>query len=278
MNLDKMSTSNKLFRLARCFAIAYLLVLFLMTFLETWLVYPAPSPDSGLWNPTGYAHQDVYFQSADNTKLHGWLFEHASAKRVILYCHGNGEDISSHAALMDRLRKELDATLLVFDYRGYGRSEGRPKESGVIADGMAAHRWLAEHAGVAPSEVVLMGRSLGGGVAVASAAELGAKALVLQSTFARMVDTAAQLYPWLPVRWVMSNRYDSLARAEDYHGPVLQSHGTDDGMIPIAEGRRLFDAFDSAHKQWIEIPAGGHNAPQPTGYYLQLREFLDLRA
>lgn len=255
--------------------VAYLIAVLLMTMLETRLVYPAPSPESGLWNPTGYAHEDVHFESEDGTRLHGWLFEHTKPKYIALYCHGNGEDVSSHAALMDRLRSELDATVFVFDYRGYGQSEGRPKEAGVVADGMAAHQWLAEYAGVEPSDVVLMGRSLGGGVAVASAAKLGAKALVLQSTFARMVDTAALHYPWLPVRWVMHNRYNSIARAADYHGPVMQSHGASDGMIPIAEGRRLFDAFDSPHKLWVDIPAGGHNTSQPPNYYRQLRQFLD---
>ena len=260
---------------ARPLAIAYLSVVLIMTFIETWLVYPAPPRDSGEWNPQGYGHEDVWITSLDGTQLHGWLFEHPNPQHVVLYCHGNGEHVAHNVDLMDHLRRELNATVLIFDYRGYGKSEGRPHEKGVVSDGKAAHRWLAERTGVDTSDVVLIGRSLGGGVVVASAAELGARALVLQSTFARMVDTAAELYPWLPVRLVMRNRYDSLAHIAKYDGPILQSHGTDDELVPYHHAQKLFAAANSNRKEWIDVPGGGHCTPQPRDYYGQLRDFLN---
>lgn len=198
----------------------------------------------------------MWFTSADGTRLHGWLFEHPEPQHVVLYCHGNGEHVAYNADLMNHLRHVLDATVLVFDYRGYGKSEGRPHEAGVVADGKAAHRWLAERSGIASEQIVLMGRSLGGGVAAASAADIGAKALVLQSTFARMVDTAAELYPWLPVRLVMRNRYDSVAHIQQYNGPVLQSHGTADETVSYHQAQKLFEAVRSPLKQWIKVPGG----------------------
>lgn len=246
-----------------------------MTFIETWLVYPVPPRTDGDWNPAGFHHEDVWFTSADGTRLHGWLFEHPEPQHVVLYCHGNGEHVAYNADLMNHLRHVLDATVLVFDYRGYGKSEGRPHEAGVVADGKAAHRWLAERSGIASEQIVLMGRSLGGGVAAASAADIGAKALVLQSTFARMVDTAAELYPWLPVRLVMRNRYDSVAHIQQYNGPVLQSHGTADETVSYHQAQKLFEAVRSPLKQWIKVPGGAHNSPQPREYYEQLRRFLE---
>ncbi|QDU54678.1 alpha/beta hydrolase [Aeoliella mucimassa] len=273
-----MSLKSKLatigWRIGRLVLIAYLLVVLLMTFLETWLVYPAPSAEEGDWTAALYEHEDVWIESAGDVKLHGWLFEHPNPKHYLLYCHGNGELVCHNADLMNFLRDDLEATVLIFDYRGYGKSEGSPYEAGVVADGQAAHRWLADYAGIETNQVVVMGCSLGGGVAVASAAELGAKALVLQSTFGRMVDTAAKLHPWLPVRLVMKNRYDSIGRIANYNGPLLQSHGTEDDLIPIEQGRQLFDASKATQKEWYEY-SGGHTSGVPITYYPVLKRFLN---
>lgn len=266
---------RRIWRVLRPLLVAYLLVVLLMTMLETRLVYPAPRADVGEWNPRGLGHQDVTFASSDGTQLHGWLLEHPSPRHVILYCHGNGEHVAFNGQLMAELRDDLSATVLIFDYRGYGKSEGRPHEAGVVADGVAAQKWLADRAGIKPSEVVLMGRSLGGGVAIAAAEQLGARGLILQSTFARMVDTAAVHFPWLPVRLVMRNRYDSIGRIAGYQGPVIQSHGTADEVIPYTEGKRLFEAIPSSNKRWIDVPAGRHCCVQPPEYDRSLREFLD---
>ena len=172
------------------------------------------------------------------------------------------------------LRDRLQASVFLFDYRGYGHSHGSPHEAGCVADGSAAQHWLAERMGIGPAEVVLMGRSLGGGVAVALAAQNGAKALVLENTFPRMTDAAASHYPWLPVRWVMDNRYDSLSLIRRYGGPVLQSHGVNDTVVPVKLGRQLFEASPCKAKRWIELPNLGHNDAWPDSYYDELAEFL----
>jgi uncharacterized protein len=271
----KKSFLKPAWRVTRPLLIAYLLVVLLMTFLETWLVYPAPPRASGDWTASQYPHEDVEFQSADGTQLHGWLFEHPSPRYYIVYFHGNGEHVAYNADRMDELRRELEASVFIFDYRGYGKSEGSPNESGLIADGIAAQNWMADRLGVATEEIVLMGRSIGGGVAVAVAAQQGAKALVLENTFASMVDTAAGLYRWLPVRLVMRNRYDSLARIANYKGPVLQTHGDADSIVPIAQGRQLFEAIPSKNKSFLAWPNGMHNDPQPTEYLEKLRDFLN---
>jgi len=262
-------------RLFRAALILYLLVLLLMTFLETWLVYPIPPVQRSDWVAAELEHEAVWFQAADGTRLHGWLVPHPQARRGIVYCHGNGEQVADNAEVAARLRDRLQASVLLFDYRGYGHSEGRPDEAGLIADGLAAQKWLASKTGLAPDQLIVMGRSIGGGVAVAMAARQGARALVLESTFARLVDVAACHYPWLPVRLLMRNRFDSLGRIKNYQGPVFQSHGTADRIVPIALGRALYEAAPSQQKVWLEIPAGDHNNEPPDAFYDALARFLD---
>jgi hypothetical protein len=140
---------------------------------------------------------------------------------------------------------------------------------------MAAQRWLAEREGVGTEDIVIMGRSIGGGVGVAMAGEQGARALVLEATFSRMTDAAASLYPWLPVRLVMSNRYNSMRRIQKYAGPLFQCHGSADEVVPIALARRLFDTSPSPMKQFFEVHYGRHNDSHPPAYYAALADFLD---
>jgi pimeloyl-ACP methyl ester carboxylesterase len=262
-------------RFARLPLIAYFVVVLAVMILETWLVYPIPPLDRGDWHPTGLDFEDVHFTSADGTKLHGWFVERAGAKRAILYCHGNGENVAMNAEVIEQLSQSLDASIFVFDYRGYGHSEGSPTEAGCIADGLAAQRWLAQRIGKTPGDVVVMGRSIGGAIATAVASAQGAKALVLINAFSRMTDVAAEHYRWLPVRWVMKNRYDSIARIRNYAGPVFQSHGTNDWIVPIRFGRELFEAAPSAQKQFVELSGYGHNDFEPADFYGKMATFLD---
>jgi uncharacterized protein len=266
---------RRAWRIARPVIIAYLVVVLAMLLLETWLVYPAPPVAVADWNPANLGHEDVWFASADGTQLHGWFVPRDNPKRAILYCHGNGEHIAWNADLAARLRDRLDASVFLFDYRGYGQSAGRPSETGCIADGRAAQHWLADRLGKKPSEIVLMGRSLGAGVAVALAASEGAEALVLENAFTSLPDVAARQFPWLPVRWLMKNRYDSLTQIQDYSGPLLQVHAGEDRLVPVALGRKLFAAAQNPHKQFLEFAGLGHNSEWPADYYDTLASFLD---
>jgi uncharacterized protein len=262
-------------RVVRPVLIAYLFVLLAMTFVETWLVYPIPPAEHRNWDRAAQQFEQVWFAAEDGTKLYGWFAPQPDSKRAVLYCHGNGEDVGDNGSLLEDLRRELEASVFLFDYRGYGRSDGKPTEAGCIADGLAAQRWLADRMGLKTADVVVMGRSLGGGVAVAVAAEKGAQALVLDSTFSRMTDAAAYHYPWLPVRLLMRNRYDSIARIRKYSGPLFQSHGTADSIVPIEFARQLFAASPSKTKQFREYEGRDHNDSIPRGYLREVSAFLD---
>jgi fermentation-respiration switch protein FrsA (DUF1100 family) len=245
-----------------------------MMWFETLLIYPTWQIPPGDWQPTGFRYEDVSFESEDGTRLHGWYFDHPHPQAHVVYFHGNGEHLGHMGEYLDALREEYQITIFAFDYRGYGKSQGKPAEAGIVADGRAALRWLSERAGLRSDEIVLWGRSIGGAVAVQVAADLGAKALILERTFTSLPDVASRHYPWLPVRRLMRNRFDSLARIAQCDGPILQSHGTDDEVVPFALGKQLFDAATSQEKCFVTMPGVSHNAPNTKEYYTMLRQFL----
>lgn len=244
-----------------------------MIFEESLIFFPMPYPE-GDWNPGWLSFEDARFLSPDGLKLHGWFAECQEPRAVVLFCHGNAGNVTHRAETLRGLHDLVGASVLIFDYRGYGRSEGTPDEPGILADARAARTWLAQREGVAEQDIVLMGRSVGGAVAVDLAAKDGARALVLESTFTSMPDVAAHHYPWLPIRHLLRTRFDSLAKIANYHGPLVQSHGDADTIVPYRLGRRLFDAANQP-KQFITIPAGDHNDLQDGDYYETLITFLD---
>jgi fermentation-respiration switch protein FrsA (DUF1100 family) len=245
----------------------------LMWLEESLIFFPDKHP-VGNWNPRGIAFEDAWFTADDGVKLHGWYVPHENPRAVILYTHGNAGNITNRAYVLETLHDTVGASVLILDYRGYGRSEGAPNEAGVLADARAARAWLAEREGIDEKDVVLLGRSLGGAVAVDLAAKDGTKALILESTFTSIPDMAAYHYSWLPVRFLIRNRLDSLSKIGDYHGPLLQSHGDTDTIVPYESGKRLFEAANEP-KEFVRLPRAGHNEPLPRSYYERMVRFLD---
>ncbi len=261
-------------RLLRIPVLAYLGILMVLLLLERSLIFiPTPYP-AGNWQEQPDDVEDVQFAAADGTKLHGWYAAHDDPLAVVLYAHGNAGNITHRIDVLERLHRDLHCTVLLFDYRGYGKSEGKPSEEGVLQDGRAARDWLAERAGVAKQDVVLMGRSLGTSVAVDLAAEAGARGLILYSGFPSIRDVAAYHYPWLPVRWVMRTRLDCIGKIQNYHGPLLQAHAEQDEVITVELGRQLYEAAPMQQKTWFTLGASSHNDPPPAAFYEALRQFL----
>lgn len=241
--------------------------------LERKLVYhPQVYPD-GNWNPPTPDTEDVRFESHDGTRLHGWFLPHPAPRAVALVCHGNAGCIAGLQESLVRLNQRHELAVMAFDYRGFGRSEGKPSEDGLLADARAARDWLANRTGTSREDIVLMGYSLGGGVAVDLAAKDGARGLVLWSTFSNLPQTAAHHFSWLPTNLLMTQRFDSLAKIENYHGPLLQSHGNADTIIPFELGKRLHQKH-SGPKQFITISGAGHLDADSEEYQLVLAQFL----
>jgi fermentation-respiration switch protein FrsA (DUF1100 family) len=245
----------------------------LLAMLEACLMYPAPPAARGDWSPDWLQYEEVFIETSLDS-VHGWLCTHPQPKRHILVFHGNGEHVASMAEEIDFLREHLEATVLAFDYRGYGKSSGKPFEAGILEDGMAAQAWLAEHAQIPKSSIVLWGRSLGGAVAIHCASQTGAEILVLDRTFNSMVDVASHHYPWLPVRTLLRNRYPSDQRIARFHGSLFQVHGKRDEVVPHHLAVQLFEACPSNNKVFHESPEMTHNEPWSEEDYGQIKDFI----
>jgi fermentation-respiration switch protein FrsA (DUF1100 family) len=251
---------------------AYLLLLgMLMPFEESMIFFPFPYPE-GDWSPPELEIEDAWFEAADGVRLHGWYVPHESPRAVMLFAHGNAGNITHR---IDHLRflNQLRVSVLVFDYRGYGRSQGRPNEAGVLADARAARRWLAERANVAEQEIVLLGESIGGAVAVDLASKDGARGLILESTFSSLPEVAAYHYRIFPVRLLMRSRFDALSKITEYHGPLLMCHGEADTIIPFELGQRLFHAANEP-KRFVQLAGHDHNDPLPRTWYQAIDQFI----
>jgi len=253
----------------------YLAVLATLMIFEERLIFPAPRPIPQQRLVARFPFEDVTFASRDGTSLHGWYIDHAAPRAHVLYCHGNGVDVGDLSEFLSELSEELELAVFAFDYRGYGRSGGRAQERGVLEDSDAAQRWLAGRAGIRPEDVVLIGRSLGGAVAIDLAARNGARGLVVENSFTSIPDVAARTYWWLPVRWCIRTKFDSLSKIPKYKAALLIAHGTDDRLVPIEQARQLLEAAGAEPKTLFEIPGAGHNDPHPRAYYQELSRFLD---
>lgn len=226
----------------------------------------------------GRPFEDVYFASADGVKLNGWFYpadpDSPRARRAILLCHGNGGNISSRLEIY-RALLETGASVFAFDYRGYGRSEGRPGEEGTYLDAQAAHQWLCEK-GFAPEEIIAFGESLGGGVAVKLALRATLGGVVLENSFSCTADVGAELFPWLPVRWLGRIKYETCNKLPKVNIPVMVMHSREDSLIGFHHGEKNFARANEPKLFW-EL-TGGHNHPlQDRRRFLEgVEKFLQL--
>ncbi len=266
------SWRKRIWRIVRIPLFAYLGIIVVLWWLENKLVYhPAGVSD---WEPPPIeAIQDVYFTTSDGAKLHGWWLHCPDAPSALLYCHGNAGNLSHRGRSIVKIRDLLQVSVLIFDYPGYGKSEGRPNEQACYQAADAAYHWLVEEKKADPKQILFYGGSLGGGVAVDLAARKPHRGMVLAKTFTTMPDTAASLYPWLPVRWVMSNRFDNLTKIKQIKQPVFIGHGTADTLIPFAQGKALFEAANQP-KEFFVLQGADHNDGLPEEFFRAFKAFL----
>jgi fermentation-respiration switch protein FrsA (DUF1100 family) len=223
----------------------------------------------------GLAFESVTLTAEDGVKTDGWFLPHPKARATLLFFHGNAGNIS-HRLDSLALFHSLGLSVLIIDYRGYGRSEGRPNEAGIYRDADAAWRHLVDTRQIAPEHILLFGRSFGGAVAAYLASRHPALGLILESTFTSAPEMAAQLYPWLPARWLTRFKYDSRGRLADIHMPLLVIHSRQDDIIPFSHGETLY-AEGRPPKQFFELN-GSHNygvMADIKRYRRALDEFID---
>lgn len=220
----------------------------------------------------GLDYSDVRFTASDGVSLHGWFVPGGDGP-VILYFHGNAGNIS-HRLESIRFLHELGVSVFIIDYRGYGRSAGKPDEAGTYRDALGAWSYLTRERGLDPDRIVLFGRSLGGAIAAWLANEVPVRALVLSSTFSSIPDMARIAFPFMPAG-LARIRYDTESLMSTIACPVLLMHSRDDEIIPYALGQKLLAAAP-AQTTFVSLQ-GGHNDVHHAldrSYELAIRRFL----
>ena len=239
-------------------AIAYALVLLLIFLFQSRLIYfPQIGRElAGTPRDAGLDYEEVQLRTSDNVTLNGWWVPARDARGAVLILHGNAGNISHRIGYLKMFNRMRYATLLI-DYRGYGKSGGGPSEVGTYRDAEAAWLHLVETRKLGAHDIVIVGESLGGGVATWLAAKYPPRALILASAFTSVPDLGAQVYPWLPVRLLAGIQYNNLDRIPKIAAPVLIAHSRDDEIVPFTHGEALFAAARDP-RQFLAM-SGGHN-------------------
>ena len=222
----------------------------------------------------GLAYEEVFFITTNGLRLHGW-FVPGSGDMTWVWFHGNGGNVGHRVEELALFHHKLGVNQFIFDYRGYGRSEGTPSEKGTYQDARASLAYLNSRPDVDAGKIVYFGRSLGAAVAVELAASHPPLGVVLVAAFSSMEDMAQLTFPYLPVRFLVKGHYDSLSRIQQVHSPLLVMHGDLDDTVPISQGEKLFNAANSP-KRFHLLTGAGHNDTYIAGqgYWEALDQFL----
>lgn len=224
----------------------------------------------------GLVFDDVFFKADDGTKLHGWYIPRDGARTLLLFFHGNAGNLSDRTDNIIHLHQQVGVDVFIMDYRGYGKSEGRPDEKGLCMDGRAALAKARELADGAGKKIAIFGRSLGGAVAADVAADNDCDGLILESTFKSIPDIANALFPILPAGRVLKTKFKSIDKIGRIDAPKLIIHGERDSLIPFSHGRALYDAAPPP-KEFYPIAGADHNDTYITGgqaYFRKIAGFI----
>lgn len=222
----------------------------------------------------GLVYEDVFLETEDGVRLHGWYIPHQDARHTLLFFHGNAGNISHRGSSIEIFHR-LGLNVFIIDYRGFGKSEGKPDEQGLYKDASAAWYYLIEQRNLKQKDIVVFGRSLGGVVATQLAAQVQPGGLIVESTFSSARDAANAIFPILSRLIFLRYDFNTVAHIKQVKSPVLVLHSPDDEIIPFRLGEKVFQAANEP-KSFIKM-RGGHNngvfMSQPE-YELALGEFF----
>jgi len=225
----------------------------------------------------GLEFQDLFFTTVDGVRLNGWFIPHPEARVTMVWFHGNAGNISHRVENIKLLHDKVKINIFIFDYRGYGRSEGSPSEAGTYEDGVAALQFVGKQLGVKTGDLIIFGRSLGAAVAAEMAGRVQSRALILESPFVSIREMAKSVFPLLPITSLLQTRYDNLEKIVKIKVPLLVIHGDRDEVVPYEHGKRVFAAAP-APKDFYPITGAGHNNTYIVGgdaYFQRLRSFIE---
>jgi len=214
----------------------------------------------------GFAYEDVSITTSKGVRLHGWFVPAKQARATVLFFHGNAGNIS-HRLDSIAIFRELNLDVFIIDYGGYGQSEGKPSEKGTYLDAQAAWEYLVNDRQLAPENIVIFGRSLGGGVASHLATQTTPGAIILESTFTSAPDMASRLYPFLPTRLLARMKYPVIENVKQLSSPLMVVHSKHDEIIPFDMGESVFAA--APEPKGMQVITGGHN----DGFFLNRHQY-----
>lgn len=255
-------------------ALGYVAILLVVYFLQDSMIYHPYKTITTTPKDVGLQYEEVTFRAEDEISLHGWFVSGDTSNPTILYFHGNAGNISGRMETIQLLHK-IGLNIFIFDYRGYGKSGGHPSERGTYRDAKAAWNYLLIEREILETNIVVMGRSLGGSIAAWLAARETPAASIIESSFTSAAELGADLYPWLPVRWMIKYDYNTLGNVKKITSPVFMAHSTDDQIIPFHHSQELFEAANQP-KKFLELKGSHGSGFWETGikYRNGLKEFL----
>jgi fermentation-respiration switch protein FrsA (DUF1100 family) len=228
----------------------------------------------------GLDFEDVFFATRDGLRLNGWFIPHRQARSTLVWFHGNAGNISHRVENIKLLHDKVKINIFIFDYRGYGRSEGSASEEGTYLDGEAALALIQKRLGMEPKKIVFFGRSMGAAVAVEMANRFDSQALILESPFLSIRAMAREVFPFLPIGFLLRTQYDIGHKIQKIKTPLLVLHGDQDEVVPFAQAKMVFDAAPEP-KKFFTIAGARHNDTYLVGgepYFEQLKAFIDWTA
>jgi fermentation-respiration switch protein FrsA (DUF1100 family) len=242
---------------------------------QIFVFHPTPWVDRDWRRISGLPLQDVCFTSTDGTKLFGWLVEVERPLGTLLWCHGNAGNIIHRLENLAELYR-LGLSVFLFDYRGYGRSEGRPSEDGLYRDAEAAYLYLRQERQVPASRLVVFGRSLGASVATDLVSRRPAAGLILESPFPSVAAVARLNHFGVAAHWLLGAKFNLIERLSTISVPILVIHGDRDSIIPLELGKAVFEAAPQP-KEFYLVPGADHNDLYIVGgapYFQRLKQFV----
>ena len=255
--------------------IPVILFLFVRFLEQKSLYYPFRSID---YTPKdiGLDYKDVNISTDDGIDIHGWFIPAKDPEGVLLFSHGNGGNISHRLEKLQMLH-ELNLDILIYDYRGYGLSKGKPSEAGLYLDAEAMYEYLLNERGYEPDKIVAYGESLGGAVAVELAGRRPLKCMIIEGSFSSIKDIARQYFPFIPT-FLLKTEFDSIKKINSINIPKLVMHSTDDEVIPFKYGVALYEV--AAEPKKFVVLKGGHNDSfliSKEEYVFEIKTFLSER-
>ena len=242
---------------------------------QRYVYYPAP------WEAVDWARasqlpiEEIRFAASDGVMLHGWFVEAPQSPATLLLCHGNAGNIIHRLEHIGELHRR-GLSVCIFDYRGYGQSAGRPSEPGVYRDAQAAYDDLTTDRHVDPRRLIVWGTSIGAAVAGDLAVHRPVAGVILETPLASVPALVRTYYGWVPLHWLLRARFDLLRRLPQMHAPILVMHGDRDRLVPLALGRRVYEAAN-APKDFYLIHGADHNDTYLVGgdaYFQRVLAFI----